>query len=870
MCSTTQAAASLCSRTAPYGAGFGPCVALKRANGAVLLATTQGMDVANSTLLDTAGASGLASFAIGGETFLAVANYHNASLFPMERFPNSRDVSSSLPYTSRALDTLSPEFLSANDAAKRTPTVVYRMRVDADGTLRHEEVQRLDTHGAIAVSFFTSGGEHHLVIGEEVGPVSKVYRWSASERQFMLLQNVPTFAAKSLNVFTSPSADASDHVYMLVAQDGAAQKCLLDDPLTPTPTCGDAATNKAAKYNAVVGARSYGPALTEQYAQGQSVMLRWNGTAMQSVNTPTTLSADLAGGQAFVSNRARDFVKFSLKGEDYALLVDTEDPALCADNPRFQSTESVQDPVTGNFEDKLYMCNNVTRDSCQRLGALACDQCPKACGICLECNAQLKELEQGQCSDREQLTDYALPVPTCAQYASVPARRRLLQAPFQQVTCEESSEMCFACPQHCGICSKCREHYLRKAGDLIGTSRNMDSVVYHARKEARLEGLKGPSSVLVSPEGTHVYVASYFSRAITAFDRNNVTGLLVFSPTATLSSLTPSTGFSPSESLPLASEACVTGYDCLRTGFGRPLHGLAQMVMDPGGRHVYAVSVLSNALQILARDTSTGALSLVRSIIDNTLSGARHVDGLAGARALFLSANRNSLYVAGFHDQAVVAFSRGDDGDVTYVDRLKNGERLFGKFAASPAPRAEPMYDGNNTQVNEGSAGAPLGASPARIMSGSVRGARAFEMAGVQYVALSVGDDMLEHESAVAPHGFVAVWRWDAALDGFREVQRLSNEVGAADVEHLFIVDGFGAGAHYLAVSNTHAPLGSSGVNVFRWNAARGVFVLHHSLPLVHPDDFPMLPDGADRAIVRGIKYFRAGPSSSDGRFLGH
>ena len=35
---------------------------------------------------------------------------------------------------------------------------------------------------------------------------------------------------------------------MLVAQNGAAQQCLLDDPLTPNPTCGDAATEKAAPY----------------------------------------------------------------------------------------------------------------------------------------------------------------------------------------------------------------------------------------------------------------------------------------------------------------------------------------------------------------------------------------------------------------------------------------------------------------------------------------------------------------------------------------------------------------------------------------------------------------------------------------------
>ena len=85
--------------------------------------SSQGMDVANATYLETAGASDLASFHIAGETFLAVANYHNASLFPMYRFPNDRSLSDARPFSSRLLDTATPEFAAANDAAKRTPSV---------------------------------------------------------------------------------------------------------------------------------------------------------------------------------------------------------------------------------------------------------------------------------------------------------------------------------------------------------------------------------------------------------------------------------------------------------------------------------------------------------------------------------------------------------------------------------------------------------------------------------------------------------------------------------------------------------------------------------------------------------------------------
>ena len=36
-----------------------------------------------------------------------------------------------------------------------------------------------------------------------------------------------------------------------------------------------------------------------------------------------------------MSSRARDFVKFSLKGEDYSLLVASENPTLCSDRSAY-------------------------------------------------------------------------------------------------------------------------------------------------------------------------------------------------------------------------------------------------------------------------------------------------------------------------------------------------------------------------------------------------------------------------------------------------------------------------------------------------------------------------------------------------------
>lgn len=868
MCSSAEAGRGLCSRSLPYGQGFGPCAAVQRASGAEFLATTQAVDVANSTYLDTTGASGIVSFKSDNETYLVVANYMDPKLFPHDRFSNVRGSDSALPFSSTALRRGSDEVAAATVEMLSTPSVVYRVRVDEEGVPSSEEMQLLDTRAAVAITVFESGGVPYVVIAEERGPVSKVFRWSSSDARFELLQNVPTFAPKSLHVFSMPSLNEADQFFMLVSQDGAAEKCLLDDPISPQPSCGDAATRKAAPYGTLVGARSYGPALTEQYEQGRSTMMRWNGTAFQSVNTPTTLSADLSGGQVFVSNRARDFVKFAHGGEDYTLLLNSEDEAMCKNDPQFKSSESVQDPVTGDFVTKKYTCENVTRESCQRLGALACDKCPRACGICEECNDQLRGFEEDLCEDRPQLLDYSFPVDTCAEYATGVGGRRQLQQFFQRVSCEEDSNFCFACPQHCGICSKCKQHYLRVAGDKIGYSFNTNSTVLRARKESRQEHLKGPSSALVSPEGTHVYIASYFSRGIAGFSRNNVTGLLVFDRSFSLSFITPGAGFSSTESLPLDSEWCEHDGDCSATGFGRPLHGLAQAVIDAEGLHIYAVSAFENALHVISRDRATGGLRLSRTVENGALDGARIVDGIAGARALWLSHNGRSVYVAGSRDQAVAIFSRGSDGKVAFVDRLKNGERLLARYAAAPPAHPEPRYTSNGTQAHLGADGAQLGASPARVMTGSVRAARAFAMDGVQFLALGVGDDAVEGADP-SPVGFVVVWRWDAAIDGFSQVQRLTTEVGVVDLEHFFLVDGFGSGFHYLAAANSHAPADTSGVNVYRWIPSRGEFVLHHALPLTHPDGVPMLPESASGAVIRGIKYFKAGPSAADGRFLG-
>ena len=106
--------------------------------------------------------------------------------------------------------------------------------------------------------------------------------------------------------------------------------------------------------------------------------------------------------------------------------------------------------------------------------------------------------------------------------------------------------------------------------------------------------LVSPETVTVSPDGRHVYVASYFSHAVTVFSRDIATGKLVQSSDVT---------------------GCVsedgTGGSC---GDGRALLTPEFVTVSPDGKHVYAVTDTSNSVVIFARDRTTGALTQLSGV----------------------------------------------------------------------------------------------------------------------------------------------------------------------------------------------------------------------------------------------------------------
>src|SRR6266516_4756054 len=101
--------------------------------------------------------------------------------------------------------------------------------------------------------------------------------------------------------------------------------------------------------------------------------------------------------------------------------------------------------------------------------------------------------------------------------------------------------------------------------------------------------LAGARSAAVSPDGTSVYVASYFSDAVAVFSRNPTTGALT--QLAGRAGCVSDTG---------TSGACADGI---------ALDGARTVVVSPDGKNVYVAAEASGAVAIFTRSTTTEALN---------------------------------------------------------------------------------------------------------------------------------------------------------------------------------------------------------------------------------------------------------------------
>jgi 6-phosphogluconolactonase (cycloisomerase 2 family) len=156
-----------------------------------------------------------------------------------------------------------------------------------------------------------------------------------------------------------------------------------------------------------------------------------------------------------------------------------------------------------------------------------------------------------------------------------------------------------------------------------------------------VDGLAGAWSVAVSPDGSHLYAASFSDNAVAVFSRNATTGALTF------------------VEMKQDGQGGVDG-----------LGGARSATVSPDGSHLYVASQGDRAVAVFSRNATSGALTFVEMQKD----GVGGVDGLNGAISVTVSPDGKHLYIASISDDAVAVFSRNaTSGALTFVEMQKDG-----------------------------------------------------------------------------------------------------------------------------------------------------------------------------------------------------
>jgi DNA-binding beta-propeller fold protein YncE len=339
---------------------------------------------------------------------------------------------------------------------------------------------------------------------------------------------------------------------------------------------------------------------------------------------------------------------------------------------------------------------------------------------------------------------------------------------------------------------------------------------------AKAVGLDGPNSISISPDGRNVYATSRNSNAITVFQRSPKGGGLTQLPI----------GF-----------GCISGLPVPVCASGRALVGPDVLVISPDGRNVYVGSFFGNAIAVFNRDPASGALAQAAGTtgcLAEAVSGCAPGLALGAPEGLAISAAGTSLYAATALSNAVVVLSRdpstgaltqATDGSGCIANPTlagcATGGQLSGANAVAVSPGGGDVYV---TSLFSNSVTSFTRAVPAGTLA-QKEGTKAC-LVYLRSVGCSFGRALVAPEGiAVSPDGtnvYVAAFKTGAiaVLDRSRETGVVTQKPGAAGCLAAPKMPGCAPGRALRGVSSIalspdgrylySTSFGSNAVNIFR------------------------------------------------------
>ena len=154
--------------------------------------------------------------------------------------------------------------------------------------------------------------------------------------------------------------------------------------------------------------------------------------------------------------------------------------------------------------------------------------------------------------------------------------------------------------------------------------------------------LKSPEGMAISADGASVYAATAVSNALVTLARNASTGALTQA---------------------LDGSGCVVEAALANCTTGRELAGANAVAVGPGDESVYVTSLFSNSVTSFARSASTGALAQLPGtggcLIFLRAAGCSFGRALQSPEGLVVSPDGRNVYAAAFSSDAIAVLDRG-------------------------------------------------------------------------------------------------------------------------------------------------------------------------------------------------------------------